>query len=87
MELRSAPLPSAGVYLWDVFMRLHSRRSSNGFGLSPITWGDLDAFIRLTGIRLAPWEVEAIEDLDRAFMTEQARQSRDQMEKVKHANG
>jgi hypothetical protein len=33
-------------------------------GREPIEWGDLVAFISLTGTRLAPWEIEIIESLD-----------------------
>jgi hypothetical protein len=43
---------------------LRNRRTSNGFGVNPITWVDLGEFTRLTGVRLAPWEIEVIEELD-----------------------
>ncbi len=67
-ELHSDPLPLAGKYLWDIFTRLHNRRSSGGFGVSPITWPDIDAFTRLTRCALSPWEIEVIEDCDAAFL-------------------
>ncbi|WP_430515437.1 phage tail assembly chaperone [Aureimonas ureilytica] len=67
-ELHSDALPLAGRYLWDIFTRLHNRRSSGGFGVSPITWPDIDAFVRLTRSALSPWEIEVIEDCDAAFL-------------------
>ena len=48
------------------FCRLHARRRS-GFSAEPIAWSDLDAFIRLTGVRLAPFEIQLIEMLDDLF--------------------
>lgn len=68
-----APLPGAGIHIWQTFIRLHNRRGSNGMGANPILWTDIDAFIRLSGFQLAPWEIEIIEDLDLAFFAEQAK--------------
>jgi len=53
-------------HVWTAFCRLNARRRS-GFSIEPIAWSDLDAFIRLTGIRLVPWEVQLIEMLDDLF--------------------
>lgn len=63
-ELACPPLPEEVDYLWRIFLRLAARRGSNGFGPNPITWLEMDAFSRLTGIRLAPWEIEVVELLD-----------------------
>lgn len=52
------------VYLWRLFNRIRSRKGSSGFGRSPIEWPDLDAFQRLSGITLRPFELEMIEMLD-----------------------
>lgn len=54
-------------------MRLHHRRGSNGMGANPISWNDLDAFTRLSGFTLAPWEIEIMEMLDGVYFTEQAK--------------
>lgn len=55
-------------YLWRQFTSLHRARTSNGWGPNPITWSELDAYCRLTGVQLDPWEVEAIRALDEAFL-------------------
>jgi len=65
-------LPPAVAYLWRTFMRIRRRRGGNGFSASPIEWSDIDAFMRLSGVRLAPWEVEVIEDLDDAWLAQLA---------------
>lgn len=67
-------------YLWRVFQRLARRRTSNGFGSNnPITWADIDAFVRHSKFPLKPWEVEIIEDLDDLERVEQARSQESNM--------
>jgi hypothetical protein len=65
-QLETPPLPDELAYLWHAFCRLSARRRS-GFSIEPIGWADLDAFVRLTGVRLAPWELQLIEMLDDLF--------------------
>lgn len=61
------PLPMALAYLWQTYRRLR-RRKSSGFGPGPIEWPDIDAFLRLSGVSLAPWEIEVIEEIDDVFL-------------------
>lgn len=63
-ELACPPFPAPLGHVWQAFCRLSGRRGSNGFGINPIGWCDLDAFCRLSGLRLAPWEIRLIEQLD-----------------------
>jgi len=72
-ELLVPPFPDVLTYLWVAFRRLGSRRGSSGFAIDPIGWPDIDAFVRHSGVRLAPWEVRLIEELDDLFRIEQAR--------------
>lgn len=72
-EIACPPLPEALTYLWVAFRRLNARRGSNGFAINPISWPDIDAFVRHSGLKLAPWEVENIEMLDDLFRAEQAK--------------
>lgn len=75
-ELATPPLPPELAYLWRIFGRLSARRGSNGFGANPIGWAEIDAFARLTGTRLEPWECETLEMLDDLFRSEQAKSAR-----------
>jgi hypothetical protein len=72
--LRCPPLPAALEYLWSVFCRLSARRGGTGFSISPISWAEIEAFTRLTGVSLAPWEVRLIEELDDMFRSSIQRQ-------------
>jgi hypothetical protein len=60
--------PEAMRYLWRAFIRIRRRNAGNGFGATPVTWADLDAYSRLSGLRLLPWEIEIIELLDDALL-------------------
>lgn len=66
-ELSCPELPPALDYLWKIYRRLR-RRTGNGFGLTPIEWPAIDAFLRHAGISLAPWEIEVIEEVDDLFL-------------------
>lgn len=67
-ELALPPFPEALRYLWTAFVRIRRRNAGNGFGATPVTWADLDAYSRLSGMRLLPWEIEIIEQLDDALL-------------------
>jgi hypothetical protein len=56
------------VYVWEWFLAISARRSSSGFGPSPITWLDIDAWQRVTGIFMATFERDWIFELDRMFL-------------------
>ena len=60
-------MPKALAYLFLSYMRIR-RRKGGGFGVTPIEWPDIDAFVRNSQFRLAPWEIEVIESLDDAFL-------------------
>lgn len=44
-------------------------------GPQPITWADIDAFVRRTGIRLDPRDIELIEALDDLYLAKMAEQA------------
>lgn len=44
-------------------------------GPQPITWSDIDAFVRRTGIRLDPRDIELIEALDDLYLVKTAEQA------------
>lgn len=60
--------PSA-VHVWNLFAQVSAARTGSGFGPNPLTYSEIDAFSRLTGWTLDPWEVDAIRALDDAYIT------------------
>lgn len=64
------PLPPEVRHLWQTFLELHRTRPA-GFGVSPISFTELDAWQRLKRWPLEPWEVEAIRKLDDIWIESQ----------------
>lgn len=67
-------MPGVLQDLWRIFERLRARKF-NQLGLMAIEWTDLDAFTRLTGIRLSPFEIELVEMLDALWIAEKVKAS------------
>lgn len=67
-ELLMPPFPEAVRYLWNAYWRIRARAGGGETGPQPIRWPDIDAFIRLAGLRFAPWEVRIIEVIDDAWL-------------------
>lgn len=63
-----AELPSAVAHVWAWFCELSAARTSNGYGADPITFGDIDAWARLTRLSPTPWEVALIRRIDSAIL-------------------
>lgn len=68
-QLQNKPdFPQSCSYVWFYFIRLNSRRGSNGFGPSALSFSEIKAFCELEGIHLESWELEAILRLDDLMM-------------------
>lgn len=77
-DLECPPLPPALSFLWDAYLRLRSRKGTDGMGnAQPIEWADFDAFSRLSGLRLLPWEIEILENLDNIYLRARSAASAD----------
>lgn len=57
-------IPAAYHYLWNIYRKLSSRREYNDGLPTAITYSELKAFADVYWIRLAPWEIEILTDLD-----------------------
>jgi len=60
--------PACMRYLWGYFLEMNCRRTSTGFGINPISHEALDAWQRLRGIKLLPFEIRALDALESAFL-------------------
>jgi len=65
--LETPPFPMSLFYIWDAYWRLRSRKA-NAFDLSPIEWPDISAFVLCSGVRLRPWEIDLLCDVDDIFL-------------------
>jgi len=64
--------PMAVMYLWRAYHRMRGRKGGNGFGVVPLEWPDIDAFSRMSGLKLLPWEVTMIEKIDDLWLRSMA---------------
>lgn len=60
--------PAAGAQVWEAFAELSASRPA-GMGLSAVPHSELEAWQRLHGVRLTPWEIETLMAMDRAALT------------------
>jgi hypothetical protein len=75
-QLKTPPFPPCLGYLWDAYHRIRRRKGAGINGPSPIEWPDIDAFVRLSGVHLAPWEIDLIETIDDIFLRSPAEMER-----------
>jgi hypothetical protein len=68
--------PELAEHVWSWFWELSDARGSNGFGLNPIAFSDIAAWSAMTGAEPSEWEVRAIREMDRAFLTAHAKLKR-----------
>lgn len=75
-EFKAIPkLPLSMHELWAYFLELNRRRKSNGFGPVPLQYSDIEAWQRMTNRTLDVWELEAILELDDAYLIVSANKS------------
>lgn len=63
-----AECPADAVYLFEIFVDLSQSRIDFGLGPRAISYTEIEAFMRVTHTPLEPWEIEAVLELDRAFL-------------------
>lgn len=61
-------IPDEFAECWQWFLRLNNRRSSNGFGVNPISYAEIMAFFQLMEYQPKFWEIELIEIFDGVAM-------------------
>lgn len=72
MLLDAPALPEGCEELWRIFNELHRCRGSSFGGPLAITYLDIDAFQRVSCIKLAMWELAAIRRTDAAYLNDWA---------------
>ena len=65
-RLNAPELPEAGEFVWQWFWEIDAARSNNGYTFQPLSFREIEAWARLTGITLIPDEVRILRAMDRA---------------------
>lgn len=63
--------PHAVEHVWRWYCELGGARTSNGFGLNPISYSEIRAWADLTGADPTPWEVSLLKRLDMVTLANQ----------------
>ena len=61
-------MPVGGEIYWNWFMQLHAARGSSGFGPSPLSYEDINAWATRMRIYPTPLEVELLKMLDITYL-------------------
>lgn len=64
LEQLAAGAPVGTESLWSCFLALNAGRGSNGFGPSPLSLANIQAYATLYGVAFTPWELDVLLDLD-----------------------
>jgi len=80
-----AELPELFYEVWSWFLKLHSRRSSNGFGVNSISYLEMLAYFELIQYKPQSWEIIMIERFDDIAMQmfDEDRKKKEQQDKQK----
>lgn len=71
-ELIGPPVPPVALSAWQAFDDLHAARPMSAQGVTPISYTELDAYVRLTGAPLTPLDVQLVRVIDDAYLDEWA---------------
>ena len=75
--------PASMMYQWSYFIALHNKRSSNGFGINPISYTEMQAYFNLIGYRPEEWEIDLISKLDSTVLQVHSEQQEKESKKKK----
>lgn len=71
-ELITGEMPDCLSHVWYWFLQLNSQRTSNGFGINPISNQDMWFFFQLEKIEPEAWELDLIRRFDSVVMNKHA---------------
>lgn len=61
-------MPEEVAYLVRWFWMIGRGRTGTGYGPNPISWAEVEAWARVTGIQPLLWEISALLELDAAWL-------------------
>jgi hypothetical protein len=72
-ELKELPESCSQVWRW--FVDLNNSRSSNGYGVNPIAYSDIKAYMDLIAIEMHEWELHLLKRIDNEAMLSYAKEA------------
>jgi hypothetical protein len=75
-------LPESCFQVWKWFIDLHNSRTSNGFGVNPISYTEIKAYFDLIDIKVEEWEVTLIKLFDNEALSAFAKEAEAERKKA-----
>lgn len=79
---KAQPIDRAAVHLLDYFEQLSGLRTNGGLGLNPLQPSEVEAWSRLMGVKLRPWEAKALFKMDAAFVARVSQPKKEESSKT-----
>ncbi len=70
-------------YVWEYFLQLNRKRSSNGFSANPISYTEMLSYFELNKIEVSPEEIRLLDTLDNIMLDHHAEEAQKQSKKKK----
>lgn len=67
-ELKGPELPEAAAHVWGWFIELCASRQHGAYAVQSLTYAEIEAWSRLTGRALRPFEVAWLRTLDALWL-------------------
>lgn len=75
-------LPESCQQVWKWFIDLNNSRSSNGYGVNPISYSDIKAYFDLIAVEAEDWELELIKRIDNEALKSYAEEAESERKKA-----
>jgi hypothetical protein len=72
-ELKELPESCSQVWRW--FIDLNNARSSNGYGVNPISYSDIKSYMDLISIEMHEWELHLLKRIDNEAILSYAKEA------------
>lgn len=70
-------MPLDAAHIWHWFTDLNGARSSGATSANPISFSEIDAYLRLQGIKPWAWEIVLLRQIDAIALSQTARKGTD----------
>ena len=72
-DLDGPAIPHNVAHVWGWFRELNQARTSNGFGMNPLTYSEIEAWSRISGTVTRPQEIQLLKRLDAVYLSVMAK--------------
>jgi hypothetical protein len=75
-------LPESCRQVWKWFIDLNNSRSSNGYGVNPLSYSDIKAYLDMISIDVEEWELNLIKRIDNEALNSYSKEAEAERKKA-----